>query len=132
MCDANLADLSAAAVGSFRERWAKKSRDDRKLAWSDVETLTNAELVLDGRPTYAALILFGTRVALGRYLAQGELVFEYRSSEASGPAADREEYREGFFAWHEAICAKINLGAPIGVRPSVLGFCNSAFSAKPL
>lgn len=109
LCDANLADLSAAAVGSFRERWAKKSRDDRKLAWSDVETLTNAELVLDGRPTYAALILFGTRVALGRYLAQGELVFEYRSSEASGPAADREEYREGFFAWHEAIWAKINL-----------------------
>ncbi len=42
-------------------------------------------------------------------LAQAELVFEYRSSEASGPAADREEYREGFFLWHDAIWNKINL-----------------------
>src|SRR5579885_3106814 len=41
--------------------------------------------------------------------AQAELVFEYRSSEASGPAADREEYREGFFLWHDAIWNKINL-----------------------
>ncbi len=36
-------------------------------------------------------------------------MFEYRSSEASGPAADREEYREGFFLWHDAIWNKINL-----------------------
>jgi ATP-dependent DNA helicase RecG len=37
------------------------------------------------------------------------LVFEYRSSEASGPAADREEFREGLFLWHDAIWNKINL-----------------------
>lgn len=48
-------------------------------------------------------------VALGRWLAQAKFVFEYRSSEASGPAADREEYREGFFLWHDAIWNKINL-----------------------
>ena len=36
-------------------------------------------------------------------------MFEYRSSEASGPAADREEFRQGFFLWHEAIWHKINL-----------------------
>jgi ATP-dependent DNA helicase RecG len=66
-------------------------------------------LLVDARITYAALILFGTRTALGRWLAQAELVFEYRSSEASGPAADREEFREGFFLWHDAIWNKINL-----------------------
>jgi ATP-dependent DNA helicase RecG len=44
-----------------------------------------------------------------RWLAQAELVFEYRSSEASGPAADREEYRQGFFLWHDAVWNKINL-----------------------
>jgi ATP-dependent DNA helicase RecG len=42
-------------------------------------------------------------------LAQAELVFEYRSSEAAGPAADREEFREGFFAWQDALWKKINL-----------------------
>lgn len=106
---AGLGDLSSAAVGLFRERWAKKTGDERKRLWTDAETLVNAELLVDGRLTYAALILFGTRVALGRWLAQAELVFEYRSSEASGPAGDREEYREGFFVWQDALWNKINL-----------------------
>ena len=101
--------LSPAAIALFRERWAKKSLDDRKLTWSDTETLINAELMVDGQLTYAALILFGTRAALGRWLAQAEVVFEYRSSDASGPAADREEYREGFMLWQDALWAKINL-----------------------
>lgn len=107
--NATLADLAPTSIAVFRERWAKKVRDDRRLAWSDLETLTNAELLFDGVPIYAALVLFATRAALGQHLAQAELVFEYRSSEAAGPAADREEYREGFFAWQDALWTKINL-----------------------
>lgn len=106
---ATLDDLAPQAIALFRERWGKKTQNVRKASWSDRETLTHAELLIDGRVTYAALILFGTRAALGRWLAQAELVFEYRSSEASGPAADREEYREGFFLWQDAIWTKINL-----------------------
>lgn len=106
---ASMSDLSPQAIGAFRERWATKARDERKAQWTDEQTLANAELLADGRITYAALILFGTHAALGRWLAQAELVFEYRSAEASGPAADREEFREGFFLWHDAIWNKINL-----------------------
>lgn len=110
LCEgASLQDLAPDAIASFRDRWAKKTGDDRKRRWADAETLTNAELLVEGQVTYAALILFGTRKSLGRWLGQAELVFEYRASEASGPAADREEYREGFFLWHEAIWKKINL-----------------------
>ena len=104
---ATLADLSPDGVASFRTRWAQKTHDARKADWT-TETLANAELLVDGGVTYAALVLFGTRAALGRHLAQAELVFEYRSSEASGPAADREDYREGFFAWQDALWARIN------------------------
>ncbi len=106
---ASMNDLSPQAIGEFRRRWAIKARDERKTRWTDDETLVNAELLVDGQITYAALILFGTRAALGRWLAQAELVFEYRSSEASGPPAEREEYREGFFGWHDAVWNKINL-----------------------
>lgn len=102
-------DLSPSAIALFRERWAQKKRDPRIAAWTDAETLTNAELMIDGQITYAALILLGTRAAMGRWLAQAELVFEYRSTDASGPVADREEYREGFMAWQETLWAKINL-----------------------
>ena len=106
---ATLFDLSKNAIDLFRQRWAQKSNDNRKLTWTDAEILTNAELMVDGTLTYAALILFGSRVAVGRYLAQAELIFEYRSSEASGPASDREEYREGFFSWQDTLWAKVNL-----------------------
>jgi len=106
---ASMNDLSPPAIALFRERWARMSRDERKAGWTDVETLTNAELLAENRLNYAALILFGTRAALGRLLAQAELVFEYRSSEASGPAAAREEYREGFLLWQDAIWNTINL-----------------------
>ena len=106
---ATLADLSPEAIALFRTRWAKKSGDARKAQWTDVETLANAELMVDGQITYAALILLGTHAALGRHLAQAELVFEYRSSEASGPAADRTEYRAGFMVWQDALWAQINL-----------------------
>ena len=106
---ATLPDLSIEAIELFRKRWAEKSSDSRKLTWTDADTLTNAELMVDGHLTYAALILFGNRAALGRYLAQAELIFEYRSSEASGPAADREDYREGFFNWQGLLWDKVNL-----------------------
>lgn len=106
---ATLGDLSPDAISTFRGRWAAKEGADRRLSWTDEQTLSNAELLVNGGITYAALILFGTYAALGRHLAQAELVFEYRSSEASGPAADRREFREGLFLWHDAVWERINL-----------------------
>jgi len=106
---AAIADLSEKAITEFRDRWARKVNDERRRSWSNEETLINAELLVDGKVTYAGLILFGTRAALGRLLPQAEIIFEYRSSEASGPAADREEFREGFFLYQEALWEKINL-----------------------
>ena len=104
----SVADLVPAAIATFRDRWSRRTGDARRMSWTDERTLADAELSVDGVPTYAALILFGTRAALGRHLAQAEVVFEYRSSEASGPAADRVEYREGFFLWSDELWAKIN------------------------
>lgn len=107
--DASLADLAEESVALFRQRWARKTGDDRKLTWSTETTLTNAELMVDGQITYAALILFGRHASLGRLLSQSEVIFEYRSSDASGPAADRVEFREGFFAWLDRIWSVIQL-----------------------
>ena len=106
---ADLGDLSPNAIKVFRDRWASKTRDERKSKWTDEQTLSDAELLISGGVTYAALILFGTQKALGRHLAQAELIFEYRSSEASGPAADRLEFREGFLLYLELVWNAIDL-----------------------
>lgn len=106
---ATIGDLSPSAIADFRARWAKKANDPRRLQWTDSETLANAELVMDGQVSYAALILLGTRAALGKHLAQAEVVFEYRATEATGPADDRVEFREGFLLFHDALWERINL-----------------------
>lgn len=93
---ARLEDLDPAAVDALRKLWHRKSPDQHISTRPDEQLLTDAELLVDGEVTYAALILLGTRKALGKHLAQAELVFEYRSNEVPGPAAERHEFRQGF------------------------------------
>ncbi len=71
--------------------------------------LEDAELSIDGKLTFAALIMLGTHKALGRYLAQAETVFEYRSSEASVSYQQREEFRRGFLLYLDELWQLISL-----------------------
>ena len=110
MCPrARLDDLDPTAIEVLRRLWQRKS-PDQDIATRPMERLlADAELVVDGRMTYAALILLGKREALGRHLAQAEVIFEYRSNEAPGPAADRHEFRQGFFPVLDEIWRLVNL-----------------------
>lgn len=107
--NATLDDLDPAAIGRFRTMWARKAGNKAIVALNDEQTLRDAELQMDGGVTYAALVLFGTRNALGKHLAQAEVVFEYRSSEASLPYQQRKEFRQGFFLFDDELLGTINL-----------------------
>jgi len=106
---AALSDIDPTAIQRFRAMWQRKSGNEALDKVTDERLLADAELVVDGRLTYAALILLGTRQALGKYLAQAEVIFEYRSSEASIPSQQRKEYRQGFFLFDEDLWNTINL-----------------------
>jgi len=106
---ATIKDLDVNAIEQFRLKWMEKSGNSRVKNLSIKQLLTDIEAMVDDRITYAALILFGTRSALGRFLPQSEIVFEYRSSDASGPAQHREEFRMGFFAYYDRIWELVNL-----------------------
>lgn len=102
-------DLAPEAIDVLRALWQRKV-PDQDIANRPVERLlTDAELLVGGAVTYAALILLGTREALGRHLAQAEIVFEYRSNEVPGPAADRREFRRGFLTVLDEIWQLVNL-----------------------
>ncbi len=105
---AGLQDLDAAAISEFRQRWARREANPRIESRTDDEVLRSAELIRDGALTVAALLLFGTRDALTRLIPQAEIVFEYRSAEAAGPAQDRAEYREGFLLYQDRLWDRIN------------------------
>lgn len=98
ICDgAILDDLDPSAIENFRNLWIKKYRNEVLRDLNVTQLLLDAELVVREDVTYAAIILFGKRESLGRLLAQSEVVFEYRSDDTTGPAQDRQEFRQGFF-----------------------------------
>lgn len=101
-------DLDPLSIEEFRRRWIAKSGNQRLATVPRKQLLADAEALVDGQPTYAAMVLFATREALGRHLGQAEVVFEYRSSDASGPAQERVEHRQGFFAYYDDLWQIIN------------------------
>jgi ATP-dependent DNA helicase RecG len=106
---APLADLDSAAIEQFRARWRRKSGNTALDRMPVEQLLEDAELRVNGGITYAALVLLGTRQALGRLLAHAEVVFEYRSSEVAGPAQQRVEQRQGFLLFVDELWSTINL-----------------------
>jgi ATP-dependent DNA helicase RecG len=106
---ATLDDLDESAIEVFREKWIMKSGNHRLKQATIPQLLCDCEAIADDGITYAALSLFGKYSSLGRFLPQSEIVFEYRSTEASGPAQQREEFRVGFFACHDRLWELINL-----------------------
>lgn len=107
--EAEMADLDEAAIEVFRRKWADKSGRTGLTSLQHEQLLVDCEAVTPKGITYAALVLFGRREALGRLLGQAEVIFEYRSTEASGPAQQREEFRQGWFSFHDRLWELINL-----------------------
>ena len=105
---ARLDDLDPAAVEVLRQLWQRKLPDQDISTRPDEQLLADAELLVDGGVTYAALVLLGTRKALGKHLAQAELIFEYRSNDAPGPAAERQEFRQGFLSVLDDVWRLVN------------------------
>jgi len=107
--NASLSDLDPAAIEAFRTRWHRRSKNEAISELPQEQLLRDAELLSDDGINYAALVLLGTRTALGRHLAQAEFVFEYRSSETPGPANQREEFRKGFLLYYDRLWDLVNL-----------------------
>jgi len=106
---ATIDDLDSRAIEIFRKTWGEYSSNKRIANLSVEQLLQDCTAITDDGITYAALILFGKRSATLKYIPNVEIVFEYRSSVASGPAAQREDLREGFFNCFERVWELVNL-----------------------
>jgi len=106
---ATLEHLSVEAIERFQQLWLRKSGNETLRHMDPARLLEDAELLYPEGVTYAALILLGSRIALGRFLAQAEVVFEYRSHPGSVAYQARTEHREGFFLFDDALWTEINL-----------------------
>lgn len=106
---AGLSDLDPAALLRLRELWQQKSGLSDLAKISDEQLLADLELAREGRVTLAALILLGRSDSLSRLLPQNEVIFEYRSSEASLGYSKRVEYRRGLLGFLDELWSEVNL-----------------------
>lgn len=97
------ADLSVFCpklIEKFRRGWIKKKSKDTISSvipsWSLEHLLEAGGLTVEGKPTYAGLILAGTEKSLEEYLPQSELIFEYRDRDGSIRYTDQSTIRRGF------------------------------------
>lgn len=103
-----LDDLDPDSIEIFRNKWLDYSDNKRITTLSVEQLLRDADVLEDEGLTYAALILFGKRKPLLKHLPTAEVVYEYRSTEASGPAGAREDLRMGFFKFFDRIWELVN------------------------
>lgn len=108
-----LGDLDPEALGSFSMLWAKKAKNPALAQLSREQMLRDLELSVADKLTYAALILFGTRAAVRRFLPQSECIFEHRTTEAAGPASFRVNYHAGFFSWYRQLEDQLDVRIPV-------------------
>ncbi len=107
--EATIEDLDSKSIDVFRQMWIYKTGNHNLKRLSDKQLLKDIGAIVDTKITYAALILFGKPKSLRKFLAQAEVVFEYRSSGVTGPAQQRIEYTQGFFSFYDELWEKINL-----------------------
>ena len=104
-----LVDLSTESINTFRNLWARHSGNGGVTRLQDEQLLRDIEVLNDDGITNAGLIMFGTREAIRRNLAQSEIVFEYRATDAAGPAQQRENLTGPFFLVLDQLWELINL-----------------------
>ncbi|MFO8074057.1 MAG: putative DNA binding domain-containing protein [Polyangia bacterium] len=106
---ADLSSLSEDAIEAFRKAWVAKSGNAELARMPAEQLLSDSELLVNGGVTYAALVLMGEHRALGRFLADAEIVFEWRLREQATMYDKRREFRVGFFSCFDEIWREIDL-----------------------
>lgn len=101
--------LDDKAIEDFRRRWIARTGNQQLASLSKSQLLSDIEVTTAEGVTYAGLILFGTRAAVRKHLAQAEFVIEFRMTNAAGPAAQRQDFSEGFFLYFDQLWEFINL-----------------------
>lgn len=89
-----ISDLDPVAIARLLDLWAKKSKDDTKRSLPPKQALADLGLMDGDNIRFAAVILLGSRDAIKKHLSSAEVIFEYRSSDASIEAQQRQEWKE--------------------------------------
>ena len=101
-------DLDPKAIEVMKQKYAEKNENPGFESVSDVQALSDLDLLIDGKLNYAALVLLGKTKAIRKFLPQNNVVIEYRNDPASIQYDDRIEIQQPLFLAIDSIWAYIN------------------------
>ena len=107
--EATLEDLSEEAIDILKRKYATKQKNTSFISLPNEQVLSDLHLVLNGKISYAALILCGKEESLERFLPQSRIVLEYRKTESLIPYNNRIEYLKPFYIMIDQLWHDINL-----------------------
>ncbi len=109
ICEASsIESIDRDALQKLRRLYEKKHSSNSAIAFvSNEQFLSDISLMVDGKLTYAGVILLAKSDFLDRNLADAEICFEYRNRADDGSYNDRVDYRIPFVLAYEAIWEKV-------------------------
>ena len=75
-------DLNKEAIDKMKTSYARKQNNTQFLQLSNEQILSDLKLMIDGKFTYASLILLGNKEKLNQKLPQSKTIWEYRNSDS--------------------------------------------------
>lgn len=106
--DLTLDDLDEAAIRDFKNRRAEKTGNPGLVTAPTAQVLIDAELVRDGKLTFACLLLLGKKEKITRFLPQAEIIYEWRNNPGQIHHDFRKPWKDPYFLVYNEIWNTIN------------------------
>ena len=103
-----LADLDENAIAIFRVRRAEKMGKSLQENEPLDRILSDAGLLVDGKCTFACLVLLGRADKIRQFARHSEIIFEWRTKEGQIHHDFRKEWTAPYFVAHNEIWETIN------------------------
>lgn len=105
----NVNDLDKDAIQKMKAAYAEKQSNPLFLTQTDEQCLTDFHLLVNGKLTFAALILLGEESVIKKFLPQSAVFLEYRNDPGQINFDDRYFFHEPYFLAIDKIWETINL-----------------------
>ena len=102
-------DLDSNAIQRMKEAYSKKQNNPQFLTLLNEQILSDLDLIVDNKVTYAAIILLGREDIIKKFLPQSCIQLEYRNDESKIIFDHRLSFKGPFFIEADKLWETINL-----------------------
>lgn len=101
-------DLDKEAIRILKEKYSRKQKNLSFTSLSDIQALSDLNLIVSEKVTNAAVLLVGRQEVISRIFPQAKVMLEYRNTESQIHFDSRKEFGQPFFLLIDELWKEIN------------------------